>query len=363
MNIIMKHFFTLFITLITTSAFAQFCSTPAAQSVYQTSFNQMAVMRNDAAKLERANAFVNANCVTSDQVKNIALLFQSDSVRMVFCKEAYTHTFDYQNFFVVYDAFASFSYALRTYDHVSKVVVPKAVVPAGTIATRPNTNAGPVYANWVYPDTARLTPSKGCAGPVANETMFKALSENVFKQPTDESKLVAIEQASAGNCLSMAQIMKLTSLITSEDIRLRVLKSTFPRVYDQEHYPSAAAAFATQPMKDQWMAFSRSYLTPPPPPCLVTDTDFNKLYADVQAKRFKEDKMAAITMMSKDRCFNVEQIRKLSQEFAFGEEKLKVMKMCYAKCPDQNNFYKLVDELTFQSEKDDLTNFINKGGK
>lgn len=359
----MKQIFTLFITLITTGAFAQFCSAPVAQSVYQSNFNQMAVMRTDVAKLERANAFVKDNCVMAEQVKNIALLFQTDSMRMSFCKEAYSHTYDYQNFFVVYDAFAAFSYALRTYDYVSKVVVPKTTMPTGnaTIAPRPATT--PVYANWTYPDTARITASKGCKGPAVNETMFKPIGENVFKQPTDESKLIAIEQASAGNCLSMAQIMKLTSLITSEDLRLRVLKSTFPRVYDQEHYPFAAAAFASQPMKDQWMAFATNFLTPAPPPCVVSDADFKKLLADVQAKRFKEEKLSAITMMSKDRCFNVSQINTLALEFPFGEEKLQVMKMCYTKCPDQNNYYKLVDQLTFQSEKDDLTRFINSGGK
>lgn len=358
----MKHLFSSLFLFVVANLSAQFCAIPVAESLYQSNFNQIAINRTDAAKLEKANMFVKNNCVTAEQVKNIALLFQTDSTRMQFCTQAYTHTYDYKNFFVVYDAFSAFSYALRTYDHVSKVVVP-VLPPTNDGAPKPGAIAAPVYANWTYPDTARITANKGCAGPVAKEIMFKPIGENVFKQPTDESKLVSIEQASAGNCLSMAQVMKLTSLITSEDIRLRALKSTFPHVYDQEHYPYAAAAFTTQPMKDQWMAFASTFLTPPPPPCVVTDPDFKKLHTDVQEKRFTDDKISAITMISKDRCFNVAQINTLALEFPFGDEKLKVMKMCYAKCPDQTNYYKLVDQLSFQSEKNNLTRFINSGGK
>ncbi len=307
-----------------------------------------------------------ANCVYSEQVKNIALLFQSDSIRMVFCKEAYTHTYDAANFFIVYDAFASFSYALRTYDYVSHLPAPKVVGPANPVVIAPpppRPGAVPVYPAWDYPDTVRTTTSKGCGGPVIAEILFKPIGENVFKQPTDESKLVAIENASAGNCLSMTHVMKLTSLITSEDIRLRALKSCFPRVYDQDHYPYAAAAFAGQPMKDQWMAYARIYLTPPPAPCLVTDQDFQPLLQQIKDKRFASDQMALVTLLSKDRCFNVAQIKSISEVFAFGDDKMKLFKMCYAKCPDQNNYYQLVDELAFSSEKDELRRFINAGGK
>lgn len=356
----MKSLFTLCLGILSFSLFSQNCQNPVSAPVYQNNFNKIAMMRTDPAKLEGANAFLASNCVLSSQVKNIAMLFSTDSFRILFCREAYFHTNDVSNFYHVYDAFTSFSSALRLYDYVSKVPVTTLTTNPNVITTAP---VGPVFPLYIYPGTDCQTSNRGCPGPVVTDAVFKAISENVFKQPTDESRLVAIETASNGNCLSMAQMMKLTSLITSEDLRMRVLKSTFPRVYDQEHYPSAAILFAGRPNQDLWNAYAKAYLTPPPAPCLVKDNDFNVLLQQIKDKRFTDEKLNAVTLMSKDRCFNTTQLKAIAKEFPFGDEKLKVFKMFYAKCPDQNNYYQLVDELAFSSEKENLSNFIKNGGK
>ncbi|HTF06277.1 MAG TPA: DUF4476 domain-containing protein [Bacteroidia bacterium] len=356
----MKHLCsTLFVFFaLAFNASAQNCINPVSTAIYQSNFNQIAIVRSDAAKLEKANAFVKNNCVMADQVKNIALLFSADSVRMIFCQEAWHHTYDSDNFFVVYDAFTAFSWALRTYDYVSHQ--PKKKVVAVLVDPVPPVILSPVYPVLDYPDTMRITAAKGCAGPVITEVQLKAIGDNVFRQPTDESKVVAIEQAANANSLSMTHIIKLTSLVSSQDLRLSVLKSTFPRVYDQEHYPFAAALLFTQPLKDQWMAFASAYVTPP---CVVTEQQFKPLIDEIRALSFPADKLNKITLMAKDRCFNVAQIKTFSREFSFDNDKMKLFKMCYDKCPDKNNYYQLVPELGFSSEQEELRRFINADGK
>lgn len=338
---------------------AQRCRSAVSADVFQQTFNQVAVMRGDAPKQTRTVEFVNANCVSSLQVKSLAQLFTSDSVRLIFCKTAYARVTDTAEFFVVYDAFQSFSYAIRLYDYTQHYKAPTGQVIA-TPRPGPPQPTGAVFPNWSYPDTVRHSGNKGCAGPIIGDAAFQSIADNVHRQPTEESKIVAIESASAGNCLSLAQLMKLSSLLVNEDNRMRVLKNCFPRVYDQEHYASAAVVFSTQPKQQEWNAFATAYLTPP---CVVSDEAFAPLLKQISDKSFPNEKITLIKMMANDRCFNTSQLKKISEQFTSDGDRMEVFKYCYAKCPDKQNYYQLADQLTFSTNKQELNRFIKAGGK
>lgn len=349
----------LLLVLFASVSNAQNCASPTSSAVYQNGFNSVAVQQNDHAKLVTAVRFISDKCLLSAQVKNMAMLFSADSVRMEFCKTAWPHTYDPGNFYDVYDAFHSFSYALRLYNFVQSNPVAAVVVQNTTIVTPP---PGPVYPNYAYPDTTHYTGKKGCAGPAMNETAFKQSAQNVFAQPTDESKFIAIQSVYEQNCLTFAQAMKLASMLQTDNFKMKTLMNSFPKVYDQEHYQSGIVLFSTTQAQNEWINYAKTYLTPPVPECVTNDADFKSVLNSVHSKNFPADKMSTLELAAKDRCFTVEQIRKFSLEFSFGDDKLKVFKMLYAKCNDKNNYYKLMDELTFSSEKDELKKFINNGG-
>lgn len=369
----------LLLALLFTSgiASAQRCKTPVSEAVFQQNFNQIAVLRGDDGKQPRAEQFVTANCVSSQQLKTMAQLFTSDSVRLIVCEKAYPKVTDTANFFTVYDAFASFSYALRLYDFVQhykpatgpaqstpRPSSPPVITPTTTTTTTTTTlvtrPAGLSFPLWVYPDTVRATASKDCAGPVIAEQQFQSLANNAFVQPTEEAKVVAIENAFTANCMSMAQQMKMASLLQNEDNRMRVMKAGFARVYDQEHYPSATTMFTAGTKKDEWNNYCAAYLTPP---CAVSEQDFKPLLAQIAAKSFDDDQVQLVEMMIVNRCFNTAQLKAIADEMTFDEGKMKVFKMCYARCPDKQNYYQLTEKLTFTGNKDELRRFINAGGK
>lgn len=357
------------------AAAAKRCETPVSAAVFQQNFNQIAVLRGDDGKQPRVEQFVTANCVSSQQMKSLAQLFASDSVRLIVCQKAYPHVTDTANFFVVYDAFSTFSYAIRMYDYVQHykpsvapvqpTVIPRPSSPPTTTTTivTTTTTTGPAVVSfplWIYPDTVRTTASKGCAGPVISEQQLQTIAGNVVKQPTEEAKVVAIESACTQNCMSMAQQMKLASLLQNEDNRMRVMKNGFARAYDQEHYSSATTMFSTGAKKDEWNNYCAAYLTPP---CTVSEQEFQPLLQQIAAKSFDDDQVKLVEMMTVNRCFSTAQLKAIAGEMTFDEGKMKVFKMCYAKCPDRQNYYQLIDSLSFISSKDELRRFINAGGK
>lgn len=352
----MKKIFTTLLLILGSAgmSFAQNCQTPITTAVFQPGFNSIAVTQGDQAKLIRASRFVGDKCLSASQIKTIALLFAGDSLRLEFCKTAYARTTDTANYYEVYDAFRAFSYALRLYNYVEHYTVPVTTPVVAQVITFPN---------YAYPDTVRYTGKKGCAGPAMTEAAFMNAAQNIVAQPTDESKYVAVQDLAGRNCFTFAQSMKLASLMRADDFKMRVLTTTFPVVYDQEHYPSGIVVFSTTQMQNNWTSFAAAYLTPPPAPCLVTDAEFKTLLNDVKAKRFTSEKISLIELLAKDRCFNVAQIRALGMEFSFGDERMKIYKLLYKKCPNQKDYYQVVDDLQFDAEKAEMRRFINAGGK
>ncbi|MEO5641991.1 MAG: DUF4476 domain-containing protein [Bacteroidia bacterium] len=350
------------------AGFSQNCINPVSQQIFQANFNQVAIQQTNQKKLEKATAFAGTNCLMAAQVKNIALLFTEDNYRLEFCKVAYSHTFDQVNFYDVYDSFTAFSYAFRLHDYIHEpVAAPAPVEPAILVAPAP---MSPSFPNVAYPSSINYNGKRGCNGPVITEMAFKSIAQNIFVQPTDESKQVAIQNASNSSCLDFAQLMKLVSMLKSEDFRLQQMQSAFPRIYDLENYQSGIVLFTDIRLQNQWKEFASGYLTPPvavpapaPVVCSVSTTDFNGIMTSLKAKSFPADKMGLVELLAKDHCFSVDQIKLIGKEFSFGDEKVKAFKLLYAKCADQNNYYKLVDELTFSSDKEKLNTFIKNGGK
>jgi hypothetical protein len=362
----MKNIFkTLAVILFVQLAFtgrAQDCKNPISGTTFQTWFNEVAVMPTNEAKLAKALGFLNNSCVLSTQVKAMSQLFTDDNIRYEYCKEGYQHTFDRANFFEVYDAFTKFSVALRLYDFTQNIKTPATVSPVipKTIITNTTTpaQAEVSFPNYTYPVYQTYKGKKGCPGPVISEIVFKPIAQNVFKQPTDESKVVAIQSAAEKNCLSFSMAMKLISLVKDENQRFETMIVVFPKLYDLENYDAAKVLFPTELLKTEWSKYAKAALTPPVSACSVNDKDFTVILKDLEKQVFPDNKMSMFNTLSKDRCFSTEQVKAIAKQFNFGDKKLAVMKAAYAKCTDRANYYKLTEELTFSAEKEELQNFI-----
>lgn len=360
----MKKTLLLIVLGLSLTAQAQNCANPVSATAFQTAFNQIAVQQISQNKLSRAVEFVNANCLMAAQVKNIAQLFTEENYRLEFCKAAYTRTYDRVNFYEVYDAFATYSNVLRLHDYIHGTAPADVLAPVPAVvpipAVMPAAPKEVVFPKYAYPVSANYVGNKGCDGPVADAESFKALAQHVSTQPTDESKQIAVQNAANENCLDMAQLMKLASTIKSEAVRMNAMTTSFSVVYDQDHHAFAAVLFPTPAMKTQWAKFATEQLTPAPPPCNVPDSDFRSALDAVSAKHFTDDRLGVIDLLVKDKCFSTEQIRTLSKTAPFGEEKIDMFKKLYHRCTDKGNYYKLVDELKFSHEQQELSEFIKK---
>ena len=333
---------------------AQDCQNPITAVQFQAYYTQIATQPNNDAKKNMALAFNPNTCWMSSHIKSVCQLFTDDSYKLDFAKAAYSHCYDRANYYDVYDAFGKFSSAMRLHDFITG---------NGTVVTNPPPPPPPppptglIFPKWNYPVPNNYLGKKGCPGPVVTNETFMEEAMAVNEQTSDEQKFQAMQFSSESHCMSMAMYMKMASLIKDENVRYKAMMNCYPLLYDQENYPSSLVIFPTINKKTEWNTFCKVYLNPPPP-CMTGDADFKKINDDMKLKPFADDKMKIFEPASKDKCFNVEQIRTISKQFPFGAEKSKVFKLAYAKCTNRADYYKLVDELAFSSEKEDLKLFI-----
>lgn len=354
----MRQCFALLIILLSIhSSFAQECIAPIDKNTFQEGFNQVAVQSTSAKKLSLAILFIKNKCLSATQVKTMAQLFSEDVSRLDFCKAAYTRTTDKGNFYEAYDAFENFSYAFRLHDFV--------LASAKPVVTVPPTPTDPTltFPNYLYPSSLGYKGVKGCAAPVVSVEQFMKIVNNTSIQPTEESKQLAITNAAESACLDFAQAMKVITLLTSEEIRLKTLTKIFPRIYDLESYKSGTVLFTNKNLQSEWIAFGNYYLTPPAAACTESDADFEKDFKLVHDKFFDHERIKIIETFSTDHCFSVAQIKRLVSEITPASRNVDIFKKLYDKCSDKKSYASLTNELFFASEKEALMTFLRSKEK
>jgi len=87
---------------------------------------------------------------------------------------------------------------------------------------------------------------------------------------------------------------------------------------------------------------------------------FNSLIEQIRSASFESTKINIAKQAVKDNVITVFQLKGILKEFSFESNKLDFIKSSYSKVADKKNIYILYDVFTFQSSKDDLTEFLNR---
>lgn len=338
---------------------AQSCNYVVSVPEFQVHYNQISVLQNETIKLSRASGFLNGRCLTSAQVKQIALLFQTDAHRLPYAHLAYFSAYDKQIFFDVYDAFTNRSAAFRL-DHYIYDTPPAPLPPL------PVQSQSWYPQNLSYPSCNNYNGKTGCGLPMA-DVDFEVLVKPVLNQQSDAAVMTASKSFMQNKCLSMAQVMKLATLPQLEVNRLGFLKDALPRTYDMENYYYAAEIFSHGPYKNEWLDYGASLCKkqvvlapPPPPPCLVAPADLNTYIKSIEKEMSSDNKlMVAKQTIRAGKCFKVSQLKQMVELMSFESAKLELAKYAYDFCTEKPNYFQMNDAFSFSSSKAELNNYIN----
>ena len=93
---------------------------------------------------------------------------------------------------------------------------------------------------------------------------------------------------------------------------------------------------------------------------LMSNEEFGQFYRSYTGKSFDKDKMETFYMALKGVYFTTQQIIQMVNVLSFDDNRLELAKAAYDSCVDRENYYKVMDAMTYSSTKEKLREYILK---
>ncbi len=95
------------------------------------------------------------------------------------------------------------------------------------------------------------------------------------------------------------------------------------------------------------------------PICDMPDGVFQKFITTLENASFSDTKMNIVKSHVNKTCFDTDQIAKIMNEFSSDQDRVDVATHLYGNCLDPENYFTLLDVLTFSDSKDQLNQYIS----
>jgi hypothetical protein len=331
------------------------CDVPMPDHIFRQKHKSVTLQLTEDRKLQAATAIAVNNCLSVEQVKSLTSLFIDDFNRLKFAKTAWRNTVDKENFYFVYDDFAYFSTVFILHDYIKSMEAnPTDYLPPyepPITLNFPLLNY-PAYENYLGP--------ANCNFPM-REDEFLRLAIQVAGNNSEANKMLLLTQIAQNNCMSVAQAMKLASLLGSEPNRLSFFKAAYLSIFDLNNLSFGAQLFSHIPNKAAYNEFISRPAPGPvgPPPCEVSPEDFRQIMESVKQESFNSTKLTiAKQIIRSKQCFTTRQITELVKLFSFDDTRLELAKFAFDYTIDRENYYQVADAFSFSSSKEELMKFL-----
>jgi hypothetical protein len=91
---------------------------------------------------------------------------------------------------------------------------------------------------------------------------------------------------------------------------------------------------------------------------LMDNNTFSSFFSAVKAAPFKSDKMDLIETAAQTSAFTTKQCKRLVDLNTFDDDKIEMIQLLYPRIVDKQNFFILLESLSFISSKDKINDFI-----
>jgi hypothetical protein len=327
------------------------CQDPIANQQFQLKYKQVKNQTSDQKRLFIAKQIVGKYCFSSAQVKEMASVFENDYTRLEFAKKAFRNTTDKDNFYDVYDAFIYYSVVFRLHDYILSLKTPVKDTDTSNKLNFPNYN---------YPNNTNYSGERNC-DEVITKKEFLTIAHEIQNVKNDQGKYSKATSILNNKCFSTAQLMKLASLLNSENYRLSFVKDAYNVVSDIENYREIKQVLATPKAKTQLTIFIENQNTTDSDLCRVNSEKFNQISEAIKIENFNSSKVnTAKHLIQQNDCFSSQQINALVSMFDYENSRLEISIYAYKFTKDQSNYYTVVSKaFGFNSSKKKLMDYIN----
>jgi hypothetical protein len=289
--------------------------------------------------------------MTTDQVRQIIELLNSDANRLELLKLAYDNVTDPANYYRLDDLLRSQSNRNELDDYVR------------------NNNYNGGYSSGTYNNGT----SYGYRTPMSSSA-FNQVYQDVSNQSSISRRLSAATRAlnTSGNYFTVSQVRQLILLVSGENNRLQLAKLSMDNLVDPENTNQLYDVLSTQAARNELDNYIRNNGYPGGGynnsngsynnnyHSAMSETDFNNLYNSIRKRwlPFTKYSAAVDAFSSSENYFTTAQAKDIIALLSSEDNRLQLAKMAFDNIVDQQNFRQLYDLFTSQSSKDELDSYI-----
>jgi hypothetical protein len=347
------------------------CLTPMGNVAFQQSLRTITSITNPAQRLSKATAIVRSNCLSTIQVGEVMRLFNNDDQKLSIASSSLNAITDYGNVYFLMDEFAHFSTAFMFYDQLMRGTPPVTQVPVPIVeplVVVPPPAPAPVMTFPVlnYPAVNMYSGPRNCDAYLA-ENDFLVFAQDIFNRQGENLRMDASLSLVSRTCLSVAQAMKIATLLSLENNRMEFLKAAYNRIFDEANYDQAQQVFNHQPNKFAFAEFlKRLAALPPPPvvqppaPCVVSSEQFRMLRETLAREGSSSSRVViAKNQIPAMKCFSSQQMKEILNLYPSSSDRLDVAKFAFQYVTDKDNYFLTVSSLfNSSSDRENLSNFV-----
>jgi hypothetical protein len=346
---------------------AQPCMIPVNAVNFQQIKRNISSIPINGNRLMRAKETVQSNCLTTVQLAEIMQLFGSDVDRFELASIGINTLTDHENAYLLMDQFRQFSFAFYLYDmlHAPVLQPVQSNLPITQLPTSPPVPVM-LFPILNYPEASVYNGKRNCTAYLA-ENDFMVYAQDVFSKPNEGVRMDAALALVSKTCLSVAQLMKLASLLSIENNRLELLKLGYRNVFDEQNFDFAQQVFSHQPNKialAEFLKANRTVIveTPVPPPCVVSPQQFQMLRENLARESSSNTRLTvAKNQIPVMKCFTSQQMKEILSLFSSSIDRLDLAKFAYGFILDRDMYYLTVSSVFSSSlDKENLSNYIKK---
>jgi hypothetical protein len=219
-----------------------------------------------------------------------------------------------------------------------------------------------------YPAVNMYNGPRNCDAYLA-ENDFLVFAQDIFNRQGENLRMDASLSLVSRTCLSVAQAMKIATLLSLENNRMEFLKAAYSRIFDEANYDQAQQVFNHQPNKFAFAEFLKAKrlaalppapIVQPPAPCVVSSEQFRMLRETLAREGSSSSRVViAKNQIPAMKCFTSQQMKDILNLYPSSSDRLDVAKFAFQYITDKDNYFLTVSSLfNSSSDRENLSNFV-----
>jgi hypothetical protein len=226
-----------------------------------------------------------------------------------------------------------------------------------------------------------------CAQSIDSRTFGNNLQQ-MRVIPNDAIRINRALQFVQVYCLNSAQLFDLAQLFADDNYKFDVVAAGYPGMTDRENAfslldvfqrfstafraydyfnfvdrgrnrPSYWSQYPVQPIVPI-QPVQPPVVVPPQPVCMVSEQEMQEVRTSIKSMSFDDSMLQQAKMLLRSKkCFTTDQIISIVKLFSFSGSQVEISKFAYDYCIDRDNYFRLINVLTFDGDKSAVRDYIN----